>query len=148
MKRIQRIFLPVCCLAILIFFSCLCLKDLFGDVALDQMLWHVKNAELLAQGHTDELKILRYIFTAILYMALCCGLFLHDRKIAAWIHRALVKLASRLSLSLSLAFCAPCTWGNYAYALLRSPIWDTLSRKCGAWRKCSFTRKVLRIALS
>lgn len=102
MKRIQRIFLPVCCLAILIFFSCLCLKDLFGDVALDQMLWHVKNAELLAQGHTDELKILRYIFTAILYMALCCGLFLHDRKIAAWIHRALVKLASRLSLSLSL----------------------------------------------
>lgn len=95
MKLIQRIFLPVCCLAILVFFSCLCLKDLFGDVALDQMLWHVKNAELLAQGHTDELKILRYVLTAIFYMALCCALFLYDKKIAALLRAGLGKLVSR-----------------------------------------------------
>lgn len=95
MKPVKRIGLAVSCLAIIIFFSCLCMGDLFGDVGLEQMLWHLKNAELLARGHTDELKILRYGLTILLYVSLCCALFLYDRKIAAGLRAALGSLTHR-----------------------------------------------------
>lgn len=85
MKYAKKIFLTAICLAIFVFFTWLCLEDLFSDIALEQMLWHIKNAELLAEGYTSELIILRYLLTIIFYIILACIVFLFDKRIAAFI---------------------------------------------------------------
>ena len=92
MSVIKKIFFPIICVAIAVFFTWVCLEDLFSDVALEQMLWHIRNAELLAEGYTDELTILRYIITALLYIAICWAIFRFDDKIA----RSAGKLAGRV----------------------------------------------------
>lgn len=83
----KKFFLPIISVAITVFFTRLCIKDLFNDVALEQMLWHVKNAELLAEGYTDEFKIFRYVITAIFYITIVWAIFTFDNRIAQFCGR-------------------------------------------------------------
>lgn len=82
MNAAKKFFLPCVCVAIAVFFGWLCLEDLFSDVALEQMLWHLQNAELLAEGYTDEMIIARYALSSFLYVSLAILIFIRDGKIA------------------------------------------------------------------
>lgn len=95
MKSVKKYLLPIICIAIAVFFTWLCLEDLFSDIALEQMLWHIKNVELLAEGYTSDLIIFRYVLTIVFYCGLFTALFLYDGAIASFLASRLKKFLPR-----------------------------------------------------
>ena len=102
MKIIKIIIFPIICIAIIVLFTYLACKSLFAEIAVEQMLWHLKNTKLMVGAHTDKIKIFRYLITIIIYISLCSFLFLCDKKIASFIYAHIKKFSKSVSSNLIL----------------------------------------------
>lgn len=107
------------------------------------MLWHIRNAELLAEGYTDEFKILRYLITIILYISIAWAIFAFDDKIALFCDRIFRQVIPKAKVAAITSFFF--IFLKLAAAFAQFSIWDILRPKYGKLPKSIFIPKVLKI---